>query len=106
MSYAGVVRRKIITVAVVSMLCAETIVVARRRGSLFSASTVVRCRNGHLFTTLWIPGISLKAVRLGWWRLQRCPVGPHWSLVTPVKVSDLTEEEEYLASQNLDVRIP
>jgi hypothetical protein len=26
----------------------------------------VRCRRGHLFTAIWIPGISFKAVRLGW----------------------------------------
>jgi len=80
--------------------------VARRRGFLLGANTVVRCRSGHLFTTLWIPGASLKAVRLGWWRFQRCPVGVHWSLVTPAKASDLTEEERELASQHRDVRIP
>lgn len=50
---------------------------------------VVRCRRGHLFTTLWIPGVSVKALRLGWWRFQRCPVGPHWSLVTPVREREL-----------------
>lgn len=70
------------------------------------ANTVVRCRRGHLFTTIWIPGGSLKAVRLGWWRLQRCPVGRHWSLVTPVKVADLTAEEKQGASEHRDVRIP
>jgi hypothetical protein len=88
------------------MLAAESVVVVRRRGRLIAVNTVVRCRRGHLFTTLWIPGGSLKAVRLGWWRLQRCPVGRHWSLVTPVKVSELTEEERQLASQQRDVRIP
>jgi hypothetical protein len=93
-------------VVAVSLLGAETIVVARRRGYVIGANTVVRCRSGHLFTTLWIPGISLKAVRLCWWRFQRCPVGTHWSLVTPVKVSDLTEEEMELAAQSRDVRIP
>ena len=40
---------------------------------------------GHLFTTIWIPGGSLKSLRFGWWRYQRCPVGHHWSVVTPVK---------------------
>lgn len=88
------------------LLVAETIVVVGRRGHLMRANTVVRCRSGHLFTTVWIPGGSLKAVRLGWWRLQRCPVGRHWSLVTPVRTSDLTEEERALASQRRDVRIP
>ncbi len=48
----------------------------------------------------------LKSVRLGWWRFQRCPVGKHWSLVTPVKQSELTEEEKRTASENKDIRIP
>ena len=106
LAYCGAMRRNIVTFVVVATLCAETIVVARRRGFLLGANTVVRCRSGHLFTTLWIPGASLKAVRLGWWRFQRCPVGVHWSLVTPAKASDLTEEERELASQHRDVRIP
>jgi len=89
-----------------SMLCAEAVVVVRRRGYVVGANTAVRCRSGHLFTTLWIPGGSLKAIRLGWWRFQRCPVGRHWSFVTPVKVSDLTEDERQLAAQIRDVRIP
>jgi hypothetical protein len=85
---------------------AETFVVARRRGSLFSVDTVVRCRRGHLSTTWWIPGVSIKAIRLGWWRFQRCPVGPHWSLVTPVWASDLTGAERESAALHHDVRIP
>jgi hypothetical protein len=100
------VRRKILLAAGIGLLCAETAVVARRRGYVFGASTVVRCRRGHLFTTLWIPGASLKAVRLGWWRFQRCPEGRHWSLVTPVTVSELTEEERRVAAQRRDGRIP
>jgi hypothetical protein len=99
-------RRKVILAATIGLLCAETAVVARRRGRLLAASTVVRCRRGHLFTTLWIPGVSLKSVRLGWWRLQRCPVETHWSLVTPVTVSELTEDERVLAGQRRDGRLP
>jgi hypothetical protein len=88
------------------MVGVEAVVVARRRGRLLAARTVVRCRDGHLFTTLWIPGGSLKAVRLGWYRLQRCPVGRHWSLVTPVDMSELTDDERRTAEQHRDVRIP
>jgi hypothetical protein len=98
-------RRKVILVGTFLILV-ETVVVARRRGYLFGANTVVRCRSGHLFTTLWVPGASVKALRLGWWRFQRCPVGRHWSLVTPARASDLTEEERQLAAQNRDGRIP
>ena len=55
-----------------------------RSGYGLGGHVEVRCRDGHRFTTLWIPGVSLTSLRLGWWRLKRCPVGHHWSLVTPV----------------------
>jgi hypothetical protein len=99
-------RRKGILVGTAVMLGVETFVVARRRGSVLAANTVVRCRRGHLFTTLWIPGASVKAVRLGWWRYQRCPVGRHWSLVTPVTVSEMTDEERRVAAGSHDIRLP
>jgi hypothetical protein len=67
---------------------------------------VVRCRKGHLFTTIWVPGVSLKSARLGWWRFQRCPVGKHWVLVTPVRRADLTPEEQRSAAEATDIRIP
>ncbi len=59
-----------------------------------------------MFTTIWLPGASLKSLRLGWWRYQRCPVGRHWSLVTPVKESDLSEEQKRIAHETKDLRIP
>jgi hypothetical protein len=99
------VRRKAALV-VATLTLPEVVVVARRRGSLLGAETVVRCRRGHLFTTLWIPAVSLKALRLGWWRLQRCPVGRHWSFVTPAQASALTEEERQIAARSHDLRIP
>jgi hypothetical protein len=76
------------------------------RAGRFGGRVPVRCRAGHLFTTIWIPGGSLKAVRLGWWRLQRCPVGGHWSIVTPLRRSELTDEEARQAAETRDVRIP
>jgi hypothetical protein len=39
---------------------------------------IVRCSKGHVFTTAWLPGGSLKAVRLGRARFRR-PAGRHWS---------------------------
>ncbi|HKD34315.1 MAG TPA: hypothetical protein VKB73_12755 [Gaiellaceae bacterium] len=81
-------------------------VAMKLRGYPVGGNIVVRCRRGHLFTTLWIPGVSVKAVRLGWWRIQRCPVGKHWSIVTPVKPSELTEDDERLARERQDVRLP
>ena len=66
----------------------------------------MRCRRGHLFSTLWVPGASLKAVRLGWARYQYCPVGRHWSLVVPVKDADLTPAERAQAAERRDASIP
>jgi hypothetical protein len=79
---------------------------ARRLGYKLGGNVVVRCRSGHLFTTIWIPGVKLKALDLGVARLQRCPVGKHWSLVTPVRDSDLTDEERDFARAHRDMRIP
>jgi hypothetical protein len=92
--------------AVAAVLLAIGTALARRLGYKIGGRTVVRCRQGHLFTTIWIPGISLKAIRLGWFRLQRCPVGPHWSLVSPVRDADLTPMQRVLAEQTRDRQIP
>jgi hypothetical protein len=78
----------------------------RRRGYGLAGDVIVRCRDGHLFTTLWIPGVSLKSARLGPCRFQRCPVGGHWSLVTPVDVAGLTPDEQRAARERHDLRIP
>jgi hypothetical protein len=77
-----------------------------RRGHRLGGNVVVRCRDGHLFTTIWIPGASVKSVRLGPWRVQRCPVGNHWTLVTPVDKRDLTEDEARAAGEQRDIRVP
>ena len=45
-------------------------IVATRAGYRVGRNSFVRCRAGHLFTTTWIPGGSLKAIRLGLWRIQ------------------------------------
>lgn len=79
---------------------------ARRRGYELGPNTIVRCKQGHLFTTIWIPGASVKAVRLGFSRFQRCPVGKHWTRVTPVKVAELTDEDRAIAARTRDVRVP
>ena len=77
-------RRRIFTLLALASLAAE-ISATWRRGYGVGGRVEVECRDGHRFTTLWIPGASLTSVRLGWWRFQRCPVGRHWSLVTPVQ---------------------
>jgi hypothetical protein len=89
----------------VAVAAAESGALWLRAGKL-GGRVVVRCRDGHLFTTLWIPGASVKALRLGWWRFQRCPVGRHWSLVTPVRESELSEEQRRLAREQRDAPLP
>jgi hypothetical protein len=98
-------RRRRILLFVVVVYVVGT-VVARRLGYRVGGNTVVRCRSGHLFTTIWIPGVSFKSVRLGWWRLQRCPVGGHWTLASPVREADLTDDELRFAAAHHDARIP
>jgi hypothetical protein len=71
----------------------------------FGRNAIVRCRQGHLFSTIWIPGASLKAIRLGPWRFQRCPVGRHWTLVRPVNINALSPEQLQQAESTKDVRI-
>lgn len=93
------------TVGLVVVTLVVGTVVARRMGYEVGGNTTVRCRDGHLFTTIWVPGVSFKAVRLGWWRFQRCPVGDHWTLVVPVRSSDLTDEERAEAALHHDVNI-
>jgi hypothetical protein len=92
-------------VAIVAALAAGT-AVARRRGYGVGGRTVVRCRRGHLFTTIWLPGGSFKSIRLGWWRVQWCPVGRHVSLVVPVKEAELSDEQREFAALHRDSRIP
>jgi hypothetical protein len=92
-------------VAAVSILAIGTLV-ARRLGYKIGGNTIVRCRQGHLFTTLWIPGVKLKAIDLGVARFQHCPVGNHWTLVLPVREADLTDDERASAASQHDIRIP
>jgi hypothetical protein len=89
-----------------ALTAAEAVFVAHRRGRLLAARTVVRCHRGHLFTTLWIPGVSFKSIRLGPWRVQRCPVGQHWALVWAADVSRLSPAELSTAAALRDGRIP
>ena len=78
----------------------------RLRGYPMGTDVVVRCRRGHLFSTIWLPGVSVKALRLAWWRVQRCPVGTHWTIVTPVRHGELGEKELSAAHERKDVRLP
>jgi hypothetical protein len=97
-------RRRALVAGVVAGLV-EASGVWLRAGRL-GGNVLVRCRSGHLDTTIWIPGASVKSLRLGRWRLQRCPVGGHWSIATPVRESDLSERDQRMARERRDIRIP
>jgi len=98
-------RRLAVTAGIVAAYVAGT-VVAVQRGYTFGIDTPVRCRRGHTFTTVWIPGVSVKALRLGFWRVQWCPVGRHVDVVRPMKPASLTEVERAFARTHHDVLVP
>ena len=67
---------------------------------------IVRCKQGHLYVTTWVPFGSLKALRLFGSRFQRCPVGHHWSLARRVDPMTLTTDELETAQATHDIRTP
>jgi hypothetical protein len=69
-------------------------------------ATIMRCSRGGLFETIWIPMVSLKAIRLGRRRLQRCPVHHRWELVSRVDPATLTDNERAEAARYPAVRLP
>jgi hypothetical protein len=66
----------------------------------------VRCRDGHLFTTIWVPFASLKALRLGRKRFQYCPVGHHWTTVTRLDEASTRRKDLTKARAVRDLRLP
>jgi hypothetical protein len=68
--------------------------------------TIVRCSQGTLYSTIWLPLGSLKAIRLGSTRVQRCPVHHKWERVRKVDSASLTSEELASAMATRDNAIP
>jgi hypothetical protein len=97
--------RRRIAASIAAGVLLETVALWLRSGRI-GGNVIVRCRRGHLFTTIWIPAVSVKSLRFGWWRAQHCPVGHHWTVVTPVKQADLSEERRRSAAEHHDIRIP
>ena len=97
--------KPLLVVSAIGAVVAEA-ALTRVRGGRLGGSVVVRCLQGHLFTTIWIPGVSVKSLRLGWWRVQYCPVGRHITVVAPVRESQLTEEQRRTAGEHHDIRVP
>ncbi|MDG6106974.1 hypothetical protein Daura_28020 [Dactylosporangium aurantiacum] len=80
--------------------------VSQQRGYRFGRDVIVRCRDGHLFMTTWVPGMSFKAVRLGLLRYQHCPVGDHFTAVRLMRDGDLTPAERLQAARHRDNGVP
>jgi len=88
------------------LVLAAVVVVSARSVSERGIQRIMRCRSGHLFTSMVIPGASLKAVRLGTVRFQRCPVGSHWTFVRQVDPTALTDEQRAEAARYHDDPVP
>jgi hypothetical protein len=99
-------RRKRPLLGILAGVAAEALAMRLRGYPMGGTDVVVRCRAGHLFSTIWFPGISVKSIRLLWWRVQRCPVGGHWTIVTPVGRGELGETQLRSARERRDVRLP
>jgi len=99
-------RRAVTTVLIAAGAITGGTLVARRLGYNIGTNTIVRCRQGHVFTTIWIPGVKVKEIDLVVARIQRCPVGHHWSLVVPVRPATLSAEDREFAYAHHDVKIP
>ena len=99
-------RRRLILTTILAGYAVGTII-AIRQGYRFGRNVTVRCRRGHLFSTVWLPGASVKSLRLGYWRVQWCPVGRHVDLVRLARDADLTEaERSFAAAHNDNIPVP
>ena len=75
------------------------------KGLHFGKNVPVSCKSEHLYQTIWIPGISLKAFRWGRVRYQYCPIGKHWSWTHQLDRKARTPEALLDASKVHDLRI-
>jgi hypothetical protein len=89
-----------------AFLIVAGMVVAGRLDMFKRFDRPVCCRDGHLFTTIWVPLASLKAARLGGRRFQHCPVGHHWTTVIPLDRMSAAPEDLDTARALHDIRIP
>jgi hypothetical protein len=75
---------------------------SKAQGYRFGHDVIVRCRDGHLFMTTWIPMMSFKAIRVGLVRVQYCPVGDHVTVVRLMRDEELRPAERLEASRHHD----
>lgn len=68
--------------------------------------TIVRCSEGGLYSTIWWKWGSLKAVRLGPLRVQRCPIHHRWEKPRRANIDELTATELAAARSVVDTALP
>jgi hypothetical protein len=93
----------VVILAVVAFRVAR---MSRLQGYRFGRDVIVRCRDGHLFMTTWLPMMSVKAIRIGLVRIQHCPVGDHVTAVRLMRDDELTPAERLEASRHQDSGVP
>jgi hypothetical protein len=98
--------RRIRVLLIAAAAVAREAIGLRALGWGIGGRVIVRCGQGHLFQTIWIPAASVKSLRFGMRRFQRCPVGRHWTMVTPVRASELSDDERRAAEANRDIALP
>jgi hypothetical protein len=68
-------------------------------GYTIPGRTMVRCRSGHEFSTIWVSGMSVASLRLGLHtRFMKCPECNAWRIVHPIKPIVAVPEEPPVAA--------
>jgi hypothetical protein len=96
----------VLAVVILAVVAARVARMSRSQGYRFGRDVIVRCRDGHLFMTTWVPMMSVKAIRIGLVRIQRCPVGDHVTAVQLMRDEDLTPAERLEAGRHHDSGVP
>ena len=68
--------------------------------------SIVECSGGAYYSTIWVPSVSFKAIRLGSTRVQRCPIHHKWEKTWLVAPDTLEPEVLAKARATRDSRIP
>ena len=95
-----------LAVVILAVVAARVARMSRLQGYRFGRDVIVRCRDGHLFVTTWLPMMSFKAIRIGLVRIQHCPVGDHVTAVRLMRAEDLTPAQRLEASRHHDSGVP
>ena len=96
----------VLAVVILAVVAVRAGRMSRLQGYRYGRDVIVRCRDGHLFMTTWVPMMSFKAIRLGLVRIQHCPVGDHITAVRLMRDDDLTAAERLEAGRHHDSGVP